>query len=290
MVALELSDFSKGADLAVMLHVDPPDQRTRVTLESAAKFYREAVAYAYQYLAEVATRRSDFSSAAELLETAASWDDSLRDLYFNLGLAYIRASRLEEAIAPVKKTLKRNPSSVDSRRLMVHLIRNFVAKRFSELAMDAVIFLGDLDPDAHDLAFFRGQIHAQKGQYADALKEFSTVLEMNPRDTGALYAKASILISERKWNQAIPILETVIRLQPDHADACYQLGSIQLEEGQFTQAVANLETAARLNPSRADNFYQLSRAYTQSSRPDEAEKALVRYRQLKKKDQEKTPD
>lgn len=318
MGSKEFSDLAQATEQAVLLDEEPPNQETGRALESAAKSYRNAAGNAYQGLAMVDTQRTppDFSRAAGRLQKAVSWDDSLPDLHFNLALARFKAGQFAEAVAPLKEELSRNPSKEEARQLLANLSLILIENGLADAGAAAVEYLLEMNPGVPDLYVLRGQIYAQQGQYPEALKQFRTALEkntsvpeahyylgtvlirqgkleeaseefkkeldLNPRHARALYHQAFVLISLRKMGEAIPLLETAIKLEPRYADAYYQLGKAQLETGHTIQAVANLETATGLDPTKSYTFYQLSQAYTKSGRIDDAERALTRYRELKK--------
>ncbi|MFQ5741940.1 MAG: tetratricopeptide repeat protein, partial [Acidobacteriota bacterium] len=317
----DFSDLASNTEPHVILARDRPSDRARAELEKAIAFYRNVCSSAYQNLARAYIQRSAFGPAADYLEKAVSWDDTAPDIYFNLGLAGLRAGHLSRAFRALKKAMERKPAKKETLRVLGSLALKLVEERETGLALETVNYLLERNDSVADLFLLRGQIYAQKGLFAEALaefqkglqknprlarahylsgtvlirtgqlraarQEFDKVLELNPNHAGALYHEAFVLIEERKMKQAAPLLEKAIRLAPDNADAYYQLGKIQQNQGQLIQAIANLETAAHLNPSGAHIFYQLSRAYRKAGRKEEGTRALERYRQLKKEQEER---
>ncbi len=313
--SLDALSLNSNRKKTLVLEREPPTPGNKEKWERAAGYYRDAAARAYEILARLAAHNLQFSQVADYLAEAAFWNESLPGVYFNLGLAQSKIDRLEEAANSLKKSMERNPASADSKQLMAHLAWTLSEKRQPRLALVTADYLIAHNPEDPAFYLLRGRIYAQQADADRALGDFRSALEKNPslpeahynaaialirqgrldealeeleqelrigpEHPRALYHKAFVLISYRRDEEAIPLLERVIGLEPNYTDAYYQLGKALLEKDQVPRAVANLETAARLDPNQSYVFYQLSRAYTRSGRPEDSNKALERYRDLK---------
>lgn len=317
MVAQDFRDLSE-TEVAVVLDEPLPDPETQEVYRRMTGFYRTAAANAYQQLARVSTSRNEFARTAEYLELAQHWDSSLPGLLHNLAVARIKLGDLPGAASLLLARLGEEPKDRQAESLLAELAFNLVRNRQHPAALSALEYLISVNPRLPDLWVLRGQAHAQSGNYdrsledfrealvreptmpevhyyagmslirqgrlADALAEFDRELLRDPLHTQSLYHKAFVLISRQQLQEAEELLRKVIGLRPEFAEAYYQLGKIQLDRNELLLAVVNLETATSLDPSKSYLFYQLSRAYTRSGRRQDAEKALERYRELKKQE------
>ncbi len=315
-----ITQMAKTEESGILLDVDPPDPETRKVLESALPVYRSAAASAYYTLARMETVRSNLPKAAEYMESTVQWDDSLPDLYFNLGVTRAKLEQPAKAAASLLEALKRDPKKPQTKQLLANLALTLVDQRLADDALPVIDALLKLNPQVSDLYLLRGRALAQRGKWDDGLRElqralainpkladahyyagtllirqgeldkaqaeFEKELALNPRHARALYHKAFVLVSQRKLDEAIPLLENVIRMEPGYAEPYYQLGRAQTEGQELLLGLANLETAAHLNPRAPYVFYQLARAYTKAHRTEDAAKALERYRELKKAEKE----
>ncbi len=315
MVAQDIRDLGKS-EIAVVLDEPPPEPEQRQVLERMAGFYRTAAASAYQQLARVKTGKGDLRKAVEQLELALHWDPSLPNLRHNLAVARLKAGDLAGAAEQLLEILAEHPEDRRMQSLLAEVALHLVRARQHQAAIKALDYLIRTQPQIADLWILRGQAHAQAGNYdrslddfreglqrdpslpeahyysgmslirqgrlSDAVAEFEQELARNPNHHQSLYHKAFVLISQHQMEAAEPLLRKVIELQPDFAEAYYQLGKIQMDRDELLMAVVNLETATALDPSKSHFFYQLSRAYNRSGRRQDAEKALERYRELKK--------
>ncbi|RPJ54281.1 MAG: tetratricopeptide repeat protein [Acidobacteria bacterium] len=301
---------------AVILDLNPPDAKSRKGLEGMIALHRKNAAFAYQSLGRVETMRADFRRAADFLENAAFWDPSLREVFFNLGLARLKAEQPEKAAAALLTAWQHSPAKPEIPQLLAPLALQLVELRQLDEAWNVSEVLVKARPEVADLYVLRGRILAFKGKWDDALaqlrlalqknpsigeahyiagtvlirqgeldralEEFDSELRLSPRHPQAIYHRAFVLVSQRKPDEAIPLLEEVTRLAPGYAEPYYQLGKALLDKNESLLAIANLETAAKLNPDAYYIQYQLSRAYTKSQRREDARQALAKYQELKK--------
>jgi tetratricopeptide (TPR) repeat protein len=316
----EIAQLASGTEQAVILHYDAPDPETRELLGKAVEYYLSVATSAYQQLAQLEIARGDFQRASTHLTRLIGWEPSFPGAHFNLGLALLRAGREMEAAAPLVKALKESPSKSETQSLLAALTLALMEKNQLDAALETSAALLEYHPEVADLYLLRGRIHAKRGRWDDALRELRTALEKNPsipdahyycgavlirqgelerareefdkelaldpKHVRAIYHKAFVLSLQREMGEALPLLETAIRLKPDYAEPYYQLGKAQLEQEKNLQALGNLETAATLQPFSSYIFYQLSRAYLKSGRRDDAQKAMTRYQELKKREQQ----
>ncbi len=315
-----VSQMAKTEQSGLLLDIELPDPETRKALESAIPLYRSAAASAYYQLARLETLRSNIERASEYMNATVQWDDSLPDLYFNLGVTHLKLEQPAKAAAALLKALKRDPRKPETKQLLANLALTLVDRRLADDALPVLDALLQLSPQVSDLYLLRGRVFAQKGKWDEGLRElqkalslnpkiadahyyagtllirqgeldkareeFEKELTLNPRHARALYHKAFVLVSQRKLEEAIPLLESVIKMEPRYAEPYYQLGRAQTEGKDLLLGLANLETAAHLNPNAPYVFYQLARAYTKARRTEDAAKALERYRELKKAEKE----
>jgi tetratricopeptide (TPR) repeat protein len=316
----EITQLATSSEPAVILHQEAPDPETRDLLEKAVEYHQSVAVSAYQQTAQLEISRGDFQRASIHLSRLIGWDPSFPDAHFNLGLALLRAGRQAEAAGPLVKALEENPSKPETQSLLASLTLALMEQNQLDGALETSAALLRHHPEVADLYLLRGRILAKRGRWEDSLRELRTALEKNPSipdahyycgavlirqgeldkareefdrelaldpaHVRAVYHKAFVLSLQRDLDKALPLLETAIRLKPDYAEPYYQLGKVQLEQEKNIQALGNLETAANLQPFSSYIFYQLSRAYLKSGRRDDAQQAMTRYQELKKREQQ----
>jgi len=265
-----------------------------------------------------AVRVNNYSQAAEVLRkvVAENPQDTLARSLLGLSLfmtdQYVEAA---QAFAPIRKLVVKDPGL--GYAWATSLIRTNQNKEAAsileelerqEFTADTLVLIGqswaDMGDNLHALTVFRKALaqnasipkaHYYSGlalirldQPAGAAAEFRFELARDPHDADTQYHLGFALLQESKSAEAKKILTDLLLSYPDHAEAHYQLGKLLLDEGNIVQAVPHLETAARLSPDKDYVHYQLQAAYRRQSRPQDAERELKLYREIKERNRERT--
>jgi len=128
------------------------------------------------------------------------------------------------------------------------------------------------------------------GHYAAAAENFRKTLELAPNHALSYYYLGQISVRNNRLTKAIEYFEKVIskaKTRPP-TDVYFQLGKAQLTQGNLDAAIHILEQGAGLQ-LRDDRIYALlGKAYMQSGRKAEADRALTRSKELRDYQREAT--
>ena len=127
----------------------------------------------------------------------------------------LQSRRFDEAEAATRKILETNPRSADARALLA-------------LILD------------------------QRGQQADAEREYLAALKLRPNHVSALSNFGVLLARTNRTAEAIAKFEEVLRLDPKHERAIFNLGALYAARGDYPRAVPLLEKAAGTPACAAD--------------------------------------
>jgi len=151
---------------------------------------------------------SKFEEAIEkykqAIELGSGQESYLFLYYFNLGLAYKKVNRIQEAIESFLKCVELNPESFSSYKNL-------------------------------------GELYAKNNDYENAKIYFEKAINLSPDDTVVLYNLAITYINTGKSDKAWDILQKVISLDPKFADAYYHLGTLSISRNEQDKAVSYLE-------------------------------------------------
>ena len=130
------------------------------------------------------------------------------------------------------------------------------------------------DTTGEDLVFLRqmntSKARLENGSFDDAIKGFTTALEMDPESGPAARNLARALLFAGRMDQAIEELDELEQHDADIAAIPYLKGIVYARQVQFDSAVPYFEQAVRLDSGTAAIRYQLAQAYTAVGRSDEA--------------------
>jgi tetratricopeptide (TPR) repeat protein len=192
-----------------------------------------------------------FKEAADHLERSLKLSPST-GLATVLGLDYLKLGKPCQAVAPLRKT-KETAMLADALS---------GCKRFAEAA-NLYEKLGD--------GRAAGRAYWQARDYPAALRVLRAVADKYGDEPQFNYEYGDSLLRGEGAKQAVPFLERAKELLPAQA----ALGKAYAELGRFKEAIPHLEAGAEADP---DLLLPLSKAYKETGRAAEADRALKAYR------------
>lgn len=125
-----------------------------------------------------------------------------------------------------------------------------------------------------------GRIHEQKGEPAEAQKQYEAALKTYPASGGAALALGGLLAEQKKTTEAVSVYEKAVAADPRNNPVRYQLGQTYLEMRRYDEAMKHLRALIlqQNDPNRVE--YQLSpiRVLVAQKKADEALEELKRLR------------
>jgi len=251
----------------------------------------------------------DFERAVPLLEKAyqARKDDAV--VVAHLGLAYLRQSKDDKALALLTRWAELEPNSPDALyfkgkasvyvasdsfdqlskaapdsyrmfQLRAEMLRqqNMIPAAINEYKK-AIL----QKPDAAGLHYALGTVYREAGRLDEALGEFSAELKISPNDAMTEYLMGDIYLQQNKLDEAQQCLTQALQLQPGLADAQLDLAKTYHGQSRAEEAVKLLQAVVTSDPSRQDAHYLLFGLYKEQGRMEEARKELKIFEDLKRK-------
>lgn len=188
-------------------------------------------------LALTAILRRDYSSDARVLHAA--------------GLAYFNFNRLEDAEVVFKQVAQLSPGSAAP---YFYLGRVHERAARAPLAIDQYKRAVMLEPES-DLArramvrlgIIKAGDFLKKEDSQGALKEFQSVLELDPNEPSALFNAGTIYRQLKKLDQAEAMLTRLTLIEPRNPEAHLRLGALYLEMGKLVESSRTLEKVTTLH-------------------------------------------
>ena len=104
----------------------------------------------------------------------------------------------------------------------------------------------------------RGLQYLEKGQYDQAITEFTKAIKLEPKLAEVYYNRGVAYDEKGQDNQAISEYTKAIELNPKFAWAYYNRGNAYEEKGHYDQAIADYTKAIELNPRDAYAYNNLA--------------------------------
>jgi regulator of sirC expression with transglutaminase-like and TPR domain len=115
-----------------------------------------------------------------------------------------------------------------------------------------------ISPDYANALYQRGNALYLKGDDDSAIANFSRALELNPDDIEALFLRGTVWYMKGDYDNAIGDLSDVLELHPQHAEALYLRGSSWYLSGYYDMALADFSGALELNTELAEVYNDIA--------------------------------
>lgn len=116
-----------------------------------------------------------------------------------------------------------------------------------------------LDPKNTDALFSRGMVYMNRpGEYEKAVADFSDVIRLDSKCVKAFLARGMVHARMRKHEKAVTDVSEIIRLDPMHAGAFQNRGDANYDRGSYSLAIADYKEVIRLKPKSPWGYYGLA--------------------------------
>jgi len=245
-------------------------------------------ARARSLLGRIYVFEGDSDAAIQQLKAAVELRDDFETSYF-LGIAYLKARKLEEASAWFKQL---ETTMGESAALHVLFGRAYLITKFSQQAIpefSKAIRLDPKYPRAHGFLGYAYLEYYQEEGYPRAREEFEKELKLYPNEFQVQQLLGIANVNLRDFPAAEAALLHAKRLRPREASPYLYLGEVYTSTNRIRDAVGALEKYASLigNPSQdklreaSRGYYLLGQNLRRLGREEEATKALTRSQQLR---------
>jgi tetratricopeptide (TPR) repeat protein len=263
---------------------------------------------AAQHVASLAESGRCQEALPQLAKMAAHIPD--KDLQKRVGLDGVRCAttlQQQDVLLDFLKVLSHQfPHDPEVLYVLTHAYSDLSARSAQELAITAPNSIPGLEMDA--------DASEQQGKWDQAEKDYSKILEQNPRYPGIHFRMARLILSKPNpapgfAEQAKKELEQELAIDPTNAGAEYVLGELArqaqdlpeavkhfskatefdpnfgdaylglgmslLGQKNYADAVAPLEKAVKLQPGNPAGHYSLATAYARTGRKEDAEREFA---------------
>jgi tetratricopeptide (TPR) repeat protein len=159
----------------------------------------------------------------------------------------------QDAIRALTNILEKNPFHINARYFcaysMLFANQNSDDKQIYEEAMNEVNSLLDQDPLHQNGLYLKGILLTLQNSNQEAIAIYDDIAKKNPKYLNVFISKASTLVQEKKYLEAIEIVKQVLYLDPKHEGAQFILGGSYREIGDWFNARDKLDQLILQNPN-----------------------------------------
>jgi len=262
---------------ALLSRLGRPLQAVRVMEETLAESPDSPQVLAF-HAQLVEMRRGEWAGAEERLREALRRDPFLVLAWRLLGEVLERSGRPEEALAPYREGLRREPDDPDLHAQLGLVLARLRQSRDAEIHLREALRLS-FEPRL-DLRVSLGAALAEQGRFEEAQAEYDQVLAQRPRDAGALNNRAVALYQTGRLAEARADLLALVEAHPRHVDAHNNLAAIAVHQGLFAEAEAHARATLELAPDTPEAWNNLGLAEAGQGSTGEARQAYAKALEL----------
>jgi protein O-mannosyl-transferase len=249
---------------------------------SAEALYRETIArnptawMAYNNLAMLKLQGSpdELPEAMTLLQTSLRLYPGNAEAHNNLGVAFQRQGRLEDAIREHREALRLLPSYAEAYNNLGIVVEQQGRMEEAVQYYTTALQLQSRERDTAEAHHNMGSVLQKLGRYDEAVTEIREALRINPRYADAHDNLGSALMRLGRIDEAIEHYTEAIRLKPGYAEAHNNLGMALVKAGRAEGAIAEFNETLRLKPDAALTHVNLADVLRRLGRRDEAAEHL----------------
>ena len=116
-------------------------------------------------------------------------------------------------------------------------------------------------PNSSDALYNRGGAYSKLGRWDDALADYNALLKIVPNDPNTYYARAWVHAQRGEDKAAIADLDRVLKTAPDDQEALLDRGGLNIRAGRYDDAIRDFGALLKLDPKAAAAAYNRGRAY-----------------------------
>ncbi len=278
-------------------------------LDGAVSVYRDFLQVhpqsieALSNLGAVYARLGRHAEAVEQYKRALELDSHNMAIRFNLGLAYYKSAQLPEAAAELARVVAAQPENKNATLLLADCylrmgenkkVMKLLSPLHTSYGTDRVFLylLGTAlirerrpegqalvdkilrDGESAEAHLMLGTTELMAGDDADALKEFTRAIGLNPKLPSAHSSYGRALLDTGNRDQAMEAFRHELELNPNDFDSNLYLGVVLKQEQKFDQALGYLRRALQIRPRAPDVRYQIGSLCVSTGNLTEAQQIL----------------
>ncbi|HEX9629475.1 MAG TPA: tetratricopeptide repeat protein [Pyrinomonadaceae bacterium] len=218
--------------------------------------------------------RNDLNSAVRNFNEAITRDPSIYGAWQDLGLAYGKTNRWDDAARTFAELAQRQPNSIEA--AYFHALSLYNSGRPAEAEAEARRVLR-IDAGAVEAHTLLGIILASRGNAnSEAADALSQAIALNPNSVDAQFYLGRVQYAMKDYAGSAKSLRAAVKLNPGHAEARFFLGTVLELTGDSNAAMLEYQELLKLDPDSVMGQLGLGALLVKQGRIDEALVALQR--------------
>ncbi|WP_282756070.1 XrtA/PEP-CTERM system TPR-repeat protein PrsT [Desulfuromonas thiophila] len=224
-----------GCGLALLLAACPGQNKESMVREAAALMAQD-----------------NPQGAVVLLKNALEQDPNDAGVRHQLGLAYFRAGKLEQAEKELHKARLQNPANT---AVLLDQVQLYLRQQNTEAADETLQQFLEKEAKSSRSQEYLGLIRATQGDLAAAETLLQEAAMLDPTNVEARQALARLYLQQRRSDEARQLLEALIAEYPADKSAWLLRALLEMRLGQLQEALNAYQQVTLIDPADAAPYY-----------------------------------
>lgn len=239
--------------------------------DDALKYYQKSFSldkneYAYYEILDVYENQKNYELATNWLKNIpASLKGDMARYYIEFASLYLKQDKFEEGIKAAQQSIAINPKDDNSHSILAKL---YLKQNRYEEAIKEYEIANKLQPDNYYFYQIASIYFGALKKTDKALDVYKEGYKFNTKDifymTVYLDKISNILVSQKKYDQALKMYELAIDKNPTNKDLVYALNAFYFQQKKFKEMVAFSQDRLHIFPSDSTLYSDLGLAYFES--------------------------
>ncbi len=205
----------------------------------------------------VAYMKRDYETAIKHISMAVQVDDSNSQYFSNLGEAYRRTDKLEDALKAFDRAIVLKPEFLKGHLGAGNTLRDM--EKFPEAISKFRLALA-INPNFAEAYHYLGVTFLEQDNLEDAVPVLRKAVALRPAYGEAQLTLASALEQSGKSEESLAIYQSILERDPKNVAVHNNVGNILKNLGRMDEAVEQYQKALEIDPDHAPAYYNLSRS------------------------------
>jgi tetratricopeptide (TPR) repeat protein len=210
---------------------------------------------------------ADYAHAAPYLKAAADQDSNNSTLLLALAHSYLWSKQFKSVLDVYHQILTIDPDSAEADMLAGEALDEMKDNAGATEMFRAAVKANPKEPNAH---FGLGYLLLSQKKFPEAVSEFKAELANDPDHRQSLLYLADAYIQMNQLEPARPLLEKVIKQDPSIPLAHLDLGIVDSDQARNEEALRELLIAEKQMPDNINVHWRLAKLYRAMGKKEEA--------------------
>ncbi|CAN5251551.1 hypothetical protein BH10CYA1_BH10CYA1_09870 [soil metagenome] len=239
------------------------------------KLYRVARSYSMALEME---HNGQFTAALSIFQNNAKRNPGMFNANYQRACIYSKLGMYNEAVALCDQYIKDRPTTFEGRRLRA--INYLQLGQLDKAIADADVAL-KANPKVADLYYVKARAAIYKKKYADAIKNYSEIIKLQPvKELPARLERADAYTEMGEYEKAVADYDFLAKTEPKDETIFHHRSVVYLKMHNYDKAIADLQKFVELSPKDTLAQMSLGDGLFQAHRNQEAVQAYSKAIQL----------